>query len=644
MALQVLPIFSCKNSQLRVRQSCCDFFVSLVNLKPKFVADTLLDPFVSACVQVMGEDNTISLPETAHAEDTDDEGDHVSDDDDGEMLHVDPPCLLAGRLLSTMATKVSAKAFTGSLLPHISHVTQKAEIAGPLERKAAILALACLAEGNPGHLRRRVRYVLELTTQLLSDSDPVPREAAAFSLTYFCMHLQPEILIHHRQLFPALVPLLCDNVDAVRRRVARALDVLCENVAEDVEPYVPIILPAVLEAIGCSSLHTQSELCGVISSLATTRCSSFQQHAEKCLELLKPPLAMTSPETILLRAKVIETAGVVAATMEKERFMPHLPFFMERVAENLRTHQAQLREESFGFLSNLCELLQAEFAPYLDESMRCALQTIEDDRAHYKNKHILAGGAMPHFQMDDECNSEQNNNNLVGGAVEGDSDDNSHDSDESDAKEVHALVRTADLEEKSSAVYFIGVCAEVLLSDMGSHRIDVCWSALVDLDMHFHSNIRCSTLLSLAKLTQAAHGSGPVVKDVECDTLSSRARGLLDALVNETLIPCMQRETDKEVVAAACDAFELLLKFFGPQVFLTNVRDFIEVITCLLQQRMPCQQEDEDGDDSDLDEDPVGGKQPRSARRRPRWYADGRCLRHGGGICKGLWSEVYSVQ
>ncbi|ESL08976.1 hypothetical protein TRSC58_03311 [Trypanosoma rangeli SC58] len=326
LGLEIISVLRNTLNQPRVRQSSSEVLVTLVNLKPKFVTTMLLQPMVEVCVQVMGEDGTISLPEVAHVEDSenDDTGNIIGEDAD--MLHVNPPCMYAGRLLSTLATKVSAKLFTSALLPFVSHVSENSQ-AGPLERKAAILSLACLAEGNPGYLRRKVQYVLKLTHDFLCDSSPISREAAAFSLTYFCEHLQPEVLTHHRQLFPMLVPLLRDEHDGVRRRVAVVLDTLCENVAEDVEPYVPLVLPAVLEAIGRVSLETQRALCGVISSLAISRIPSFQVHATQCLELLKAPLTMNSPETILLRAKATEAVGIIANAIGKEAFMPFLPIF-----------------------------------------------------------------------------------------------------------------------------------------------------------------------------------------------------------------------------------------------------------------------------------------------------------------------------
>ncbi|KAH8604995.1 Importin beta N terminal domain [Trypanosoma vivax] len=588
VGMEVLSLFSNRKVLPRVRQNCSDLLVALVNQKSKFVSSTLLEPTIAACVRVMGEDETISLPEVAHVPGAD--GDDETSEVGADMLHVNPPCMYAGRLLSTMATKVPARAFTNALLPHVTCITENPE-AGPLERKAAVVALACLAEGNPVYLRRRVKYVLDLIHEFLHDVHPVPREAAAFALTYFCLHLQPEILTHHEKLFPLLVPLLSDSVDAVRCRVAGALDALCENVAGDVEPYVPLLLPAVLEAIASSSLQTQCELCSVISSLATTRCAAFQQYAVQCLELLKSPLTMMSPDTILLRARATETAGIVAAAIGKEVFIPHLPFFIEHVANNLQTRQAQLREESFGFLSNLCELLRDDFLPYLNDSINYALQTISEDRMRYENRHLLAAGGMHSFMVKEDCAKDKYSRDDMY---------SSNDScDDSEAEEIHAHVCTADMEEKSSAVYFVGVCAEVLLLKLGSHHIETCWSVLEDLNQHFHTNVRCSVLVALAKLAQAAHGSKVLVRDLTHDALAPHARQLLSSLVNDTLLLCMYKEENKEVVASACDAFEVLFNFFGTQVFLGDVDEFIETVKTALQQRLPSQQEDEDDSEDD---------------------------------------------
>ncbi|RNF27530.1 uncharacterized protein Tco025E_00180 [Trypanosoma conorhini] len=596
LGLEMISVLCNTSNQPRVRQGSSEVLVTLVNLKPKFVTTALLQPMVAACVQVMGEDGTISLPEVAHVEDSENDGEDNNLDEAADMLHVNPPCMYAGRLLSTLATKVSAKSFTSALLPFVSQVSENPQ-AGPLERKAAILSLACLAEGNPGYLRRKVQYVLKLTHDFLHDSSHIPREAAAFALAYFCLHLQPEVLTHHQQLFPMLVPLLRDEHDGVCRRVAGALDTLCENVAEDVEPYVPLVLPAVLEAIGRVSLETQRALCGVISSLAITRSPSFQAHATQCLELLKTPLTMTSPETILLRAKATEAVGIVANAIGKETFMPFLPFFIERVADNFHTRQAELREESFGFLSNLCETLRADFMPYLSDSIGCALQTINEDRTHYENKHLLAEGCMRHVNIH------------VGEEKTGD-EDSAESEGESDAEEIHARVRTADVEEKSSAVYFIGVCAEVLLADFGTSRIDVCWAVLIELDAYFHSSIRCSALVTLAKLTKAAQGSESVVKSLADDTLTSHARRLLESLIADTLLPCIHEETDKEVVAAACDALALLFDYFGPQTLCAGADAFVQAATALLRQATACQQSHEDEDDDEDEEQQQEGESP----------------------------------
>ncbi|ESL11345.1 hypothetical protein TRSC58_00906 [Trypanosoma rangeli SC58] len=270
--------------------------------------------------------------------------------------------------------------------------------------------------------------------------------------------------------------------------------------------------------------------------------------------------------------------------------MPFLPFFIERVADNFRTRQAELREESFGFLSNLCETLRVDFMPYLSDSIGCALQTINEDRTHYTNKHLLAEGCMRYV------------NTMNSGEKSGDASSEESE-EESDAEEIHARVRTADVEEKSSAVYFIGVCAEVLLADFGAAWIDVCWPVLIELDAYFHSNIRCSALVALAKMAKAAQGSEPVVRSLAKDTLTLYARRLLDNLINDTLLPCIYEERDKEVVASACDAFAVLFDHFGPQALNMGVDAFVQAATALLKQSTACQQSHEDDDDEEEEDE-----------------------------------------
>ncbi|KAG5486214.1 hypothetical protein LSCM1_07334 [Leishmania martiniquensis] len=596
----------------RVRENCGAALEKLAALKPKFVASpTLLEPLVQVCLRLMSEDNTISISDQG-SDSMGDEG--VGDsDDDVDMLHVASPCVVGGRLLSALATKVASKAFTTVLLPHISAVTDAPASVDARTRKAAIIALACLAEGHPSFLRRRVGYVLTVTRDFLRDADSVPREAAAFAVSYFSAHLQPEILLHHDKLLPMVVPLLEDTNDLVRRRVAQALDTLCENLQEKLDRYVPTLLPALMAAIPISSLETQCRLCGVLSSMGMTHSPTFASRGPELLEVLRQPFGLNSPETMALRAQATETVGVVGSAMGRAAFASYFPFFMQEVVANLQTRHAVVREQSFGFLANMCELFREDFAPYLNDSIRCSLETISEDRTVYENAHLLASGGTGDALA-------------ALAAWKDDGGDDVEESDEDggdDAEEIHLRVRTADVEEKSSAVYCVGVFADVMMGQLGEAQTAACWEALTGLDSHYDPSIRSNALIALAKLAKASAGlpaeemqargraaieagrisgtggTGSLVQDI----LPLPVRDRIDELLSLLLRTIEEEDAEKEVVSAACEAVSILMNYFGTQCALDGPDAVLRDVVQLLRGTMPCQRGGDELEDDASSED-----------------------------------------
>ncbi|KAK7201743.1 HEAT-like repeat [Novymonas esmeraldas] len=618
----------------RVRESCGAALAQLATLKPKFVSTpALLEPLVQVCLGLMSEDDAIAMSAEGSGAMADEEEDASDDDEDADMLRITSPCVVGGRLLSALATAVPGKAFTAVLLPYIARVTDAPASVDARTRKATMIALASLAEGHASYLRRRVGYVLSVTAGFLQDAEPVPREAAAYALSYFCAHLQPEILLHHETLLPMVVPLLQDPHDLVRRRVAHALDTLCENLQENLDRYVPTLLPAVMAAIPISSLETQCRLCGVLSSMGMTHSAAFASRGPELLELLQQPFRLTTPETMALRAQATETIGVVGAAMGRVAFAAYLPYLMQEVVANLQTRNAAVREQSFGFLANMCELFREDYLPYLSDSIQCALEAIAEDRTVYTNKHLLADGgggeALAAFAAWKEDGD--------GGAADKSDDDDDEDGGD-EAEEVHMRVRTADVEEKSSAVYSVGVLADVMMDQLGEAQVAACWEALTGLDAHYYANIRANALIALTKLAKAsagisaaamqessraaiittssavAAGAAPTTHSNSGgggdggafgvrDVLPPPVRDRVDELLAMLLRTIEEEDVEKDVVSAACESVTILMTYFGNQCAIDGPDAVLRDVVQLLRGTMPCQRDDEDDEDEDEDDD-----------------------------------------
>jgi hypothetical protein len=118
-------------------------------------------------------------------------------------------------------------------------------------------------------------------------------------------------------------------------------------------------------------------------------------------------------------------------------------------------------------------------------------------------------------------------------------------------------------------------------------------------------------LETLTKIAIATQGNTPVTKAPSAsvyDTLAPPTRTVINELLFEVLYPCLSGEVEKEVVAAACDALNKLIGFFGNQTFAyqeglhrIDISDLCAVIAVLLRQEAPCQTTAEDAVDSDDD-------------------------------------------
>lgn len=679
----ILDFLLHRGVHLLIRENCGSFLAKVVQQKQKFaLSHGFLPLLVRAGGQLMAEDASVGTLDgdvvknsriigegdedtsAGDGEGGDDAMGGEDDDDDEEvdMLNAQNACMIGRQLLSALSSSLSSKTFTHEVMAMVEELkllvstapsnvlpadpisipsspplsSSSSSSCYPYPKKSIIFTLASLSESNPGYLRRRVGEVVQLTEQYLTDPDPVTREAVSASLPWFCLHLQPEVLTHHQRLFPILIPLLEDNTDRVRRQAALALEVLCEHAADYLEPYVHPLVTTILLHLSTSSLLTQKNMCSVLSSIAAAKTQSFQPFAAAVLELLLQAVQMTAPNALPLRARAVETVGVVAISMGKEAFSPYLPHFIGHVVDNFKQDDPLLREYSFGFLCNVCEMLEQDFLPYMEDTIQCAIHTIEQDRSVYKNKHLLTKdapslGQFPSrpFRLSEDQALQTKSHHYdpetgiampsaasptagAGGEKEKPSDSDEEGSEE----EIHMRVRTADIEEKSAAVYAIGVVAKVMGAAMGDERLTICWETLAALDDHFYPEIRANALIALGKLATASHGNGGVVEKLfSSDTLRAFTRRLVDTLLYQMLLPCIENEQEKDVVQAALETLTSLLQFFGPQCLLFGPDDVIRDCIQIMRVKMPCQKDDleeSEGEDSEEDLDHDGGEKGKS--------------------------------
>ncbi|EPY18081.1 hypothetical protein STCU_10201 [Strigomonas culicis] len=169
-------------------------------------------------------------------------------------------CMVGGKLLSAITLHISLKLFTPMLQAFVdTHLREDApvETAETIKKKkAAIIALACLAEGNAAFLRKpsTLQFVIDhILNKYLCEGyilrclqDPSPSaqahnplclsQAASLTCHVVCSYLQPEIFHYHSVLFALGIPFLTLQLDhhaptlsQIKRNMTESLILLCEN-------------------------------------------------------------------------------------------------------------------------------------------------------------------------------------------------------------------------------------------------------------------------------------------------------------------------------------------------------------------------------------------------------------------------------
>ena len=142
----------------RIREHASDILALLCQSKPKFIKECgLIESIVESCLTVMSEDDSISLPF-----EYDEEQDEM-DDDDVDLLNVRTPCMFASKLLNVAVCHLPSKLVRSAIMAKVGGVLESQPSGdNPRQRKAAIIGVACLAEGDSGYLRRRTTYLLSI--------------------------------------------------------------------------------------------------------------------------------------------------------------------------------------------------------------------------------------------------------------------------------------------------------------------------------------------------------------------------------------------------------------------------------------------------------------------------------------------------
>eukprot|EP00760_Papus_ankaliazontas_P033707 PhM_4_TR6669/c0_g1_i1/m.28627/K20221/IPO4, RANBP4; importin-4 len=556
IAMSLISLIQEARVHNNVRHQAMLCLTTLLENKPKFVQNSeFIGDIVRACAQLFCEDESVCAPQVYDTEDFDDDVDSTTPSD------------IAAFLMDSVCTNIHPRVVMETLL---SNATRLFNSASPLEKKGALLFTAVPCREYAEALRPHTELLMRTATEC-GQMGGCLREAALVALAFHVQYLQPEAIKFHGQIIPLLLGTLKEDATPnIRHKVCLTLDTYTDNLGEEVHPYVPDIVNAMLYVLHSpqSTVMTQHAAISCLSSVLETRMAN--DFVPQILPVLEKALDFTDAEMMALRAEAVEALSVLAIAAGEEMWRPIFPRIFAKVQAGMEFDFAQLREQTYGFYANMAELLRGDFVQFLGGCLPNILRTIQDDKdGEIRDMNPLASNMKTNIQGDSESDT---------------------DSDVSDDADLRMRVHHTVVDEKCAAVYTIGIFAEKLGPNFAQH-VPECVLALRNVEFYFDEMVRKNVIIAATQLTLCIHRANFVPREVglpRCDTLHPNTREYVDNL-NLAILSILRSDVSVTPVSGALDAIKLLCDSVGSVAVHMHIDDHIAEMKNLLAGTGFCQ-------------------------------------------------------
>ena len=207
----------------------------------------------------------------------------------------------ATQVLDYCALYFPAKKFVKTLVEFVSPAVMSID---PLHRRAAFAALAITAEGCADYYRNHyLELLVDLCLKGMRDNDTRVVQIAYFALCQFSEFFQPSLAPYADRIMQLFIEAFEANIElmSINRLTVRFYDALqsfCENLGEDLEPF----LPTLMNRLSSIQVHSHKLQRLVVSTFSSVVCSvkrAFNPYFDSVVEIIKPYLSYGQAHTNL---------------------------------------------------------------------------------------------------------------------------------------------------------------------------------------------------------------------------------------------------------------------------------------------------------------------------------------------------------
>ncbi|XP_059474979.1 importin-4-like [Neocloeon triangulifer] len=310
------------------------------------------------------------------------------------------PQLCASQTLDTLALSLPPDKLIPVLATFIEPALQGDNV---YRKKAAYLSLSVIAEGCTEYIRTNcLENFVQCIGKGITDQSTVVRNAALFALGQYSEYLQPEITKYAPLLMPILftyLEQLCVSLQSSGKepagvdRMFYALETFCEQLNDDLIPYLPTLMERLLMTLDPRfSIHLRELALSAIGSTAMAAKKNILPYFPHIIEVLKTFLIVhASEDDKPLQVQALDTLAILGRNIGEENFRPLAWESLNLGIQLVKSSgdDADLRKASYGLFASISTVLKGEMSASLQEIVPFLLQSIKSKE-----------GIVTHFKED----------------------------------------------------------------------------------------------------------------------------------------------------------------------------------------------------------------------------------------------------
>ncbi|EAR88916.3 importin protein (macronuclear) [Tetrahymena thermophila SB210] len=228
-----------------------------------------------------------------------------------------------------------------------------------------------------------VQPIVDTVLKFLNNENPMLRYAVFHAIGQISDDMKPDFQVKYKDnIMPILLKYLDDPVPRVVSHAAAALTNFVEGFSDDdITPYLQQTLQKLFTLVNTGCSIVKENCMTAIASTAESAKAKFHDYFNECIPILFNVFeTYTSKEYKQLRGQTIECITLIAHSINKEVFLPHLQKITQIIVtvqnSNLDNQDPQKSYVLSGW-QRLCLNYSNELVPYLPEIVPGVFRLVE---------------------------------------------------------------------------------------------------------------------------------------------------------------------------------------------------------------------------------------------------------------------------